>query len=268
MSRTRPAGSILAAFATALLAVGAMVPTVATAEAAPNVVVVDDDRVQCPQADTDSVQTALDLVRDGGRVRVCPGRYTEQLTIRHPVHLQGQIGAVASLDCLDPAPSALDDVDVTRFAILEPDPDTGDEPTTHVRIAADDVELAGFVVQGLIDTTPQHPTPTTVGCTTRAVAVHRRLRPARECATTWSGSTRSASSSAARGSSRPGSTTTASATTTYAVANQRYHLVDGRIDDNTTFRHRDPSPSRSGGPTPGRATCGSTTTCLATDLRA
>lgn len=231
MSRARSAGAVVAAVATALLAVGGVVPPAATAEVAPNVVVVDDDGVQCPQADVDSVQAGVDLVRDGGRVRVCPGRYTEQLTIGHPVHLQGEVGAVASLDCLDPAPSAPDDVDPTRFAILEPDPDSGTDPTTHVRIAADDVEIAGFVVQGLVDTSPQLPGPlydaaVSVSDSYAGTRVHHNLVRLNTLGVELGGS-------GVRGSRVDHNCFRDNG---YAVANQRYHLADGRIDDNTTFR--------------------------------
>jgi nitrous oxidase accessory protein NosD len=220
---------VTAAVAAALLALGGVVPAVATAQFAPNVVVVDDDGVQCPHADVDSVQAAVDLVRDGGRVRVCPGRYPEQLTIRHPVHLQGEIGPIASLDCLDPAPSAPDDVDATRFAILEPR--TGTDPTTQVRIAADGVDVAGFVIQGLVDTSPQQPGPlydaaVSVSDVYAGTRVHHNLVRLNTLGVELGGS----------GARRSRVDHNCFRDNAYAVANQRYHLADGRIDDNTTFR--------------------------------
>jgi nitrous oxidase accessory protein NosD len=231
MSRVLPAGAFVAAVATALLAVGTLGPAVAAADTAPNVVVVDDDGLQCPQADTDSVQEALDMVRDGGRVRVCPGRYAEQLTITRTVHLQGEIGAVASLDCLDPTASALDDLDPTRFAILEPDPDTGVDPATHVRIAADGVELAGFVVQGLEDTSPQQPGPlydaaVSVSDAYAGTRVRHNLIRLNTLGVELGGS----------GEQLSRVDHNCFRDNRYAVANQRYPLTNGRIDDNTTFR--------------------------------
>jgi len=198
------------------------------------VLLVDDDRAQCPRADFTSVQAALDRARNGDRIRVCAGRYAEQLTIDRSVTLQGQIGAVASYDCLDATPGTLDDLDPTRFAILEPSPDPGVEPSTHVRVAADDVELAGFVVQGLVDDTPSQPSPgvdlydaaISVSDSHSGTRLHHNLVRENTLGVELGGSGR-----------RPSRVDhNCFRDNSYAVANQRYHLADARIDDNTTFR--------------------------------
>ena len=231
MSRARPAGALIAAVATALLTLGTVVPAVATADSAPNVVVVDDDGVQCPQADTTSLQDAVDQVRDGGMVRVCPGRYTEPVTIDHQVRLQGEVGAVASLDCLDPAPKQSTDLDPSRFAILEPDPLEAADETTPLRIEADDVEVSGLVVQGMTDDTPEHPVPT-LSFYDAAIAVTDSASRVRLHHNLLRDNTLGIELGAPQGRVDHN----CMRDNDFAVANQRYHLVGARIDDNTTFR--------------------------------
>jgi pectin methylesterase-like acyl-CoA thioesterase len=70
------------AFAVALVAVCAIALAVrGTALAAPNTLVVDDDKVQCPNADFTSIQAAVTAATPGTTIVVCPGTYTEQVTI-------------------------------------------------------------------------------------------------------------------------------------------------------------------------------------------
>ena len=197
------------------------------------VLVVDDDRQQCPQADHSSVQRALDVARDGDRVRVCPGRYPEQLTVRTSVSLVGQVGATASVDCLDPTVNTLGDLDPTRFAILEPDPATGAEPTTHVRIQADGVELAGFAVQGLQDespeqgpTTPLYDAAISVSDAHAGTWIHHDLIRLNTLGVELGGN----------GQQLTRLDHNCLRDNTWAVANQRFTLTHARIDDNTTFR--------------------------------
>ena len=201
------------------------------ATATPVVVVVDDDRAQCPRADTTSVQDAVDRVRDGGLVRVCAGRYPERVTIDHPVRVQGEVGAVASFDCLDPTPKGSDVLDPSRFAILEPEqPDVG-EVTTPLRVEADDVDVSGLVVQGLTDDSPERPTPTitlydaaiAVPDTAARVRLHHNLVRDNTLGIELGGPQARADHNCLRDND-------------FAIANQRYPLVRGRIDDNTTFR--------------------------------
>jgi parallel beta-helix repeat protein len=229
---TPRARAVIAAVATALLAVGTLGATAAAApHLAPNVVVVDDDGAQCPQADTSSVQAALNLVRDGGRVRVCPGRYAERLTVRHSVTVQGEVGAVASLDCLAPAPKESDALEPTRFAILEPGPGDATDTTPLLRIEADDVEVSGLVVQGLTDDAPERPTPTVslydaaivVTDAASRVRLHHNLIRENTLGVELGGPQSRVDHNCLRDND-------------FAIANQRYHLVSGRIDDNTTFR--------------------------------
>jgi parallel beta-helix repeat protein len=65
------------------------------------VVVVDDDRAQCPRADVTTIAAALALVRPGGTIAVCPGTYAAGLVVDKPgvtVEARGAAGTVRVLD--------------------------------------------------------------------------------------------------------------------------------------------------------------------------
>lgn len=111
----------------------------------PPTLVVDDDGVQCAHAEFASIQAAVDAAQPGSIVRVCPGRYAESITVTKPLTLRGDPDAIEALDCFDPTPSQLDDADPTTQAIVE----GGQSPAQQLfELAADDVVLEGFVLQG------------------------------------------------------------------------------------------------------------------------
>ena len=65
-----------------------------------------------------------------------------------PVSIVGPREALARLDCFDPAASTLDDLDPTRFAVVEsPAPDIYADAAD---LRADDVRLTGLVLQGAL----------------------------------------------------------------------------------------------------------------------
>ena len=116
--------------------------------------VVDDDHAQCPTAAFSAIQQAVDAARAGDTVRVCAGLYVERVVVDKQLTLRGSPDAVEQVDCLDPDISTLADIDTTLFPVLQPPPLTdqvwaGDPlPGSAVTLAADDVRLTGFVVQG------------------------------------------------------------------------------------------------------------------------
>jgi parallel beta-helix repeat protein len=115
--------------------------------------VVDDDGAQCGSAAYTSIADALDHAVDGDRIQVCPGVYREPLHITKSVTLVGPVDAVSRLDCFAAAPTTPGDLDTTQVAVLEPLVATTEATESLVMLDADGVELAGFVVQGVIDDT-------------------------------------------------------------------------------------------------------------------
>jgi Right handed beta helix region len=65
--------------------------TVARAQSGP-VLLVDDDKVQCPTAEFSTIQAAIDAASPGEQIRVCAGTYAEQLTIQKTVLLAADNG--------------------------------------------------------------------------------------------------------------------------------------------------------------------------------
>src|ERR1700676_3465112 len=51
--------------------------------------VVDDDRVQCPNAGFTSIQAAVNAATAGDRINVCPGSYREQVRVNKPLTIRG-----------------------------------------------------------------------------------------------------------------------------------------------------------------------------------
>ena len=56
--------------------------------------VVDDDKVECPAATFSRIQDAVDAASPGATIRVCKGNYAEQVTIRKPLTIDADSGAV------------------------------------------------------------------------------------------------------------------------------------------------------------------------------
>lgn len=61
--------------------IAAVFSLVASASAFARTLVVDDDRAECPDADFNSIQTAVLAAAPGDRILVCPGTYLEQVVI-------------------------------------------------------------------------------------------------------------------------------------------------------------------------------------------
>lgn len=121
--------------AIAVLALGA-------APAQADTLVVDNDRADCPNADHQSIQAAVldPRAEAGDTIRVCAGLYTEDVNVAKPrLRLRahgGNQGRRAGCFDEDPLPP-----DPARDVIV-------DGAAYSFNLAADDVELEGFVVTG------------------------------------------------------------------------------------------------------------------------
>ena len=111
----------------------------------PATLVVDRGGVECADADFDSIQAAVARAQPGDLIRVCPGLYTESVVVDKPLTLEGEPEAVEAVDCFDPTPSQLGDLDPTQQAIIDP---PGDGFSVAFKLEANDIVLAGFVVEG------------------------------------------------------------------------------------------------------------------------
>jgi len=110
--------------------------------AAPQTLVVDDDRSQCAGAGFTSIQAAVDAAQAGDLIRVCPGLYAESVTIDKPLALKADPDAIEALDCFQPT---FPELATNQYAIVDP---AGNAFSTAFTLRADGVVLGGFVVQG------------------------------------------------------------------------------------------------------------------------
>lgn len=108
--------------------------------------VVDKDKVQCPDADFQSIQAAVVDAAPGDRILVCPDLYTESVTVPKTLTIEAVRSGEdddddgARRDCFDPlAPPP----DPARDAIV-------DGGTFSFFLAANEITLEGFVVQGSV----------------------------------------------------------------------------------------------------------------------
>jgi parallel beta-helix repeat protein len=105
------------------------------------VLVVDNGSVECPNAAYTSIQAAVDDASLGAIVRVCPGLYEEAISVTKTLTIRGLPDAVDSVDCFASTPH---DLSPQKNAIVDPP----DDNAVGFTLAANDIDLAGFVIQG------------------------------------------------------------------------------------------------------------------------
>lgn len=104
----------------------------------PNLIVVDDDLAQCPNAEFTTaagIQAAIEAAPPGGRIRVCPGNYTPINVHKADLWLQAPRTHGNANQCREANPA--------QDAIIE-----GTHVAGLVQIVASGVRFEGFIVQG------------------------------------------------------------------------------------------------------------------------
>jgi len=96
--------------------------------------VVDDDKVECPNAAFTHIQDAVDAASPGDEIHICKGTYAEQVTIRKPLDIDADNGAVLMPSAMQANTKSLFDAAPIATALLVAD-------TTGVSIS-------GLIVDG------------------------------------------------------------------------------------------------------------------------
>ena len=211
----------------------------ATPASAGQTLVVDDDGQQCGAGASRTIIAALDRAVDGDTIKVCPGRYDGGIRVSKSVSIVGPVDALAEVECLDPTPSQLGDLDVSRVAVVQPVVPTTEATEPLLTLDADGIELAGLVLQGVDDVTSARlPTPENpAGYTVYTPAVlatdkhsgyqiHQNLIRLNFSLGLELGSSGATTSRVHDNCFRENK---------WAVANQRQQLVDAEVKKNTTY---------------------------------
>ena len=99
-----------------------------------SVLLVDDDKVQCPTAQFTTIQAAVNAASSGDVIRVCAGTYAEQVSISASLTLRADNGVLL----------------IPSNVIQNSNGVTGDDPIAAVILvdSAADVIIDGFIVDG------------------------------------------------------------------------------------------------------------------------
>src|SRR6186713_895214 len=81
---------VVGALSVSVVLIGLLAGPAAAGPGLPVTRLVDDNGVQCPSAAYTSIQDAIDDANTGDKVFVCPGTYTEQLTINESIIVKAQ----------------------------------------------------------------------------------------------------------------------------------------------------------------------------------
>ena len=83
--------------------------------------VVDDDKVECPNAGFTHIQDAIDAASPGSEIHVCKGIYVEQITIRKPLDIDADNGAILMPSAMQANTTSLFDAAPIATALLVTD---------------------------------------------------------------------------------------------------------------------------------------------------
>jgi parallel beta-helix repeat protein len=107
----------------------------------PAQLVVDDDKVECPRAGFTRIQDAVDAASPGDEIHICKGIYVEQVTIRRPLDIDADNGAILMPSAMRANTTSLFDAAPIATALLVAD-------TTGVSISGLTVDGANNGISG------------------------------------------------------------------------------------------------------------------------
>lgn len=116
--------------------VAGLILLVPGANAAPSTLVVDKDKVQCPNATFTSIQAAVSAAAPGDTVLVCPDLYTEDVTVDKALTVIAKRDERDPRRCFDAAPPS---PDPSRDAIVQ-------SALIGFQVLADGVTIDGFII--------------------------------------------------------------------------------------------------------------------------
>jgi len=93
---------IFSSVAALVLVLGPITVAPQVAHAAAPVIVVGTKSAACPDAQFSTIQAAVDAASPGTVIRICPGTYPEQVSIKKPLSLHGESGVVIEPSTVTP----------------------------------------------------------------------------------------------------------------------------------------------------------------------
>ena len=104
--------------ASALILVSALAWPASASPAGRAQLVVDDDKVECPNAGFVHIQDAVDAASPGDRIHICKGIYVEQVTVRKPLDIDADNGAILLPSAMQANTTSLFDAAPIAAALL------------------------------------------------------------------------------------------------------------------------------------------------------
>jgi parallel beta-helix repeat protein len=126
-----------------LASTGVVLDTIPVLLSDPSMLVVDDDKVQCPEAAFTTINAAVLAASPGGIIRVCPGVYKESVVIAKPLTLQAPRQQGQATQCKTPTTD-----DPTQEAIVMYNVAlNGGNPSEGFDVESSNVTIDGFKVE-------------------------------------------------------------------------------------------------------------------------
>ena len=126
-----------------LASTGLVLDTVPVLVSDPSMLIVDDDKVQCPNAQFTSINAAVIAAPPGATIRVCPGVYRESVVVDKPLTLQAPRQQGTATECRTTTSD-----DPTQEAIVKYNTSlNGGNPSEGFDVESPNVTIDGFKVE-------------------------------------------------------------------------------------------------------------------------